>query len=338
MPRPMSLLVYIAPNRRDNSVVKTLSIPSVGDSDTTESVALTVPNIVLGIMRTISLSDTELRSLVGTALDVGVVMFDHADRYGPEPHACERQFGGSGAIPAHRRGEVILQSKVGIRQGYFDFSREHIVESARASLAALGTDYLDVLLLHRPDALVEPDEVAAAFDELAAAGDVRHFGVSNHTPGQIELLRRSVRQPLRFHQLQFGLGHPGLVSQGITANMQGADTSNSRDLGALDYARLHGQTVQAWSPFQHGFFEGVFLGDRVRYPELNALLDDLAAAYHVTPTAIATAWITRHPAHMQVVLGTTRPERVREAAAGSDLPLTRPEWYALYRAAGQLLP
>jgi len=194
-----------------------------------------------------------------------------------------------------------------------------------------------VFLLHRPDALVEPEEVARAFDELEAAGKVRAFGVSNHTPGQIELLRRYVRQPIVANQVQLSITHAPLVAQGIAPNMQALDQSVVRDNGTLDYCRLHDITLQAWSPLQAGFFTGPFLGSP-RYPELNAVVDRLAEQYAVTPLAIATAWITRHPARMQVVLGTTTPSRVVEAAAGSQIPLTRAEWYELFAAAGYTVP
>ncbi|HEU4755304.1 MAG TPA: aldo/keto reductase, partial [Agromyces sp.] len=188
-----------------------------------------------------------------------------------------------------------------------------------------------------PDALVEPDEVARAFDELAASGKVLHFGVSNHTPGQIELLKKSVTQPIVANQLQLSITHAPTVAQGLAANMQGVEQSTSLDLGIVDYCRLHDITIQAWSPFQAGFFTGVFL-DSPEYPELNTVLERLAAKYDVPTIAIATAWITRHPAGMQVVLGTTTPSRVAAAAQGSDIPLTRAEWYELVRAAGYRVP
>lgn len=301
-------------------------------------VAVDASNIVLGLMRIEPLSDEEIRTLVRTARDEGVTVFDHADIYGEERHGSERRFGDAGAIPAAERDQVVIQSKVGIRDGYFDFSREHILATVDESLAALRTDYLDLLLLHRPDTLVEPEEVAAAFDELQAAGKVRAFGVSNHTPGQIDLLRRYVSQPIVANQVQLSITHAPLVAQGVAANMAGLPQSIDRDNGILDHARLHDITLQAWSPFQKGFFDGVFLGDREHFAELNDVIDELAASYGVTPTAIATAWITRHPAGIQVVLGTTNAQRVRDASAGSDLPLTREEWYRLFRAAGHILP
>ena len=300
---------------------------------------LTVPNVVLGLMRIQEKTDEEVRTLVKTARDAGISFFDHADVYGSALHGCETRFAEAMQLTSSEREQIVLQTKAGIvREGpYFDFSYEHIVESVNGSLAALGTDYIDILLLHRPDALVEPDEVARAFDELSAAGKVRSFGVSNHTPGQIELLRRSVTQPLVANQLQLSVTHAPLVAQGVAANMQALDQSISRDSGTLDYCRLNDITVQAWSPFQAGFFNGVFLGSS-DYPELNAVIDRLAAKYDVPAIAIATAWITRHPAQMQVVLGTTNPERVAGAALGSDLPLTRAEWYEMFRAAGYTVP
>ncbi|MEU4361656.1 aldo/keto reductase [Promicromonospora sp. NPDC023987] len=300
---------------------------------------LTAPNVVLGLMRIQEKTDEEVRTLVRTATDSGISFFDHADVYGSGPHGCEKRFAEAMRLTSSEREQLVLQTKAGIvRDGpYFDFSYEHIVESVDGSLAALDTDYIDILLLHRPDALVEPDEVARAFDDLSASGKVRSFGVSNHTPGQIELLRRSVSQPIVANQLQLSVTHAPLVAQGVAANMQALDQSVSRDSGTLDYCRLNDITVQAWSPFQAGFFSGVFLGSP-EYPELNAVIDRLAAQYDVPAIAIATAWITRHPARMQVVLGTTNPERVAGAALGSDVPLTRAEWYEMFRAAGYTVP
>ena len=299
-----------------------------------------VPNVVLGLMRIQQMDDDAVRELVRTGRDAGIDFVDHADVYGDELHGCERRFAEAMQLTQSEREQLTIQSKAGIvREGpYFDFSYEHLVESVEGSLRALGTDYLDVLLLHRPDALVEPDEVARAFDELESSGKVRAFGVSNHTPGQIELLKRSVRQPIVANQLQLSITHAPIVAQGVAANMAGEDQSLTLDGGGiLDYCRLHDITVQAWSPFQAGFFTGVFLGSE-EYPELNAVIDRLAARYGVPPIAIAVAWITRHPAGMQVVLGTTTPERVAGAAQGSDVPLTRAEWYELFRAAGHRVP
>ena len=309
--------------------MKTLALPQTD---------LSASNIVLGMMRIAELSDQEIRTLVETALDAGITMFDHADIYGGPGHGCETRFGEAVTFSPAEREKVLIQTKTGIRDGYFDFSERHIVESAEASLKALGLDHIDILLLHRPDSLVEPDEVAAAFDALESAGKVRHFGVSNHTPGQIELLKRSVRQPLAFNQVQLSITHAPLVASGVAMNMQQLPQSSSRDNGLLDYSRLNDITLQAWSPFQKQWFDGSFLGDRENFSELNDVVDELGAKYGVSGTAIAVAWITRHPADFQVVVGTTSPQRVRDAAAGSDLPLTREEWYRLLTAAGYTLP
>ncbi|PFG44244.1 putative oxidoreductase [Isoptericola jiangsuensis] len=299
-----------------------------------------VPNVVLGLMRIADMDDDAVRELVRTARDAGIDFVDHADVYGKDLHGCERRFAEAMQLTPSQRDELTIQSKAGIvREGpYFDYSYDHLVSSVEGSLEALGTDYLDVLLLHRPDALVEPDEVARAFDHLESAGKVRAFGVSNHTPRQIDLLKKSVRQPIVANQLQLSITHAPIVAQGVAANMAGEDQALTLDGGGiLDYCRLHDITVQAWSPFQAGFFTGVFLGSD-DYPELNAVIDRLAAQYDVPPIAIAVAWITRHPAQMQVVLGTTTPERVTGAAQGSDVPLTRAEWYELFRAAGYRVP
>ncbi|WP_336662679.1 aldo/keto reductase [Leucobacter sp. USHLN154] len=300
---------------------------------------LIVSDVVLGLMRIQDKSDDEVRTLVGAARDAGITFLDHADIYGDPLHGCERRFAEALRLTPSEREQWVIQSKAGIvKDGpYFDFSYEHIVESVHGSLDALGTDYLDILLLHRPDALVEPEEVARAFDELSASGKVRAFGVSNHTPRQIDLLRKYVTQPLVANQLQLSITHSPMIAQGIAANMQGLPQSVTRDDGVVDYCRLHDITVQAWSPFQANFFDGPFLGSD-RYPELNTVIERLAAQYGVPPEAIAVAWITRHPARMQVVLGTTSPDRVAAAAQGSDVTLTRAEWYELFRAAGYTVP
>ncbi|OJU40277.1 MAG: aldo/keto reductase [Microbacterium sp. 69-10] len=300
----------------------------------------TAPAVVAGMMRIPDKTDAEVRELYDTARAAGIDFFDHADIYGGAMHVCEDRFASALRLSAAERDEIILQTKCGIvpPEQMFDFSYEHIVTQVEGSLKALRTDHIDVLLLHRPDALVEPEEVARAFDELSAAGKVRAFGVSNHTPRQIDLLRTAVTQPLIANQLQLSITHSPIIAQGIAANMSGEEQSIVRDGGGIvEYCRINGITIQAWSPFQAGFFDGVFLGNP-KHPELNAVIDRLAAKYAVEPIAIATAWITRHPAHMQVVLGTTTPQRVADAAAGADVELSRSEWYELFRAAGHIVP
>ena len=300
----------------------------------------TAPAVIAGMMRIPDKTDAEVRELYDTARAAGIDFFDHADIYGGAMHVCEERFASALQLSAAERDEIILQTKCGIvpSEQMFDFSYEHIVTQVEGSLKALRTDHIDVLLLHRPDALVEPEEVARAFDELSAAGKVRAFGVSNHTPRQIDLLRTAVTQPLIANQLQLSITHSPIIAQGVAANMSGEEQSIVRDGGGIvEYCRINGITIQAWSPFQAGFFDGVFLGNP-KHPELNAVIDRLAAKYAVEPIAIATAWITRHPAHMQVVLGTTTPQRVADAAAGADVELSRSEWYELFRAAGHIVP
>ncbi|NTV39419.1 MAG: aldo/keto reductase family oxidoreductase [Demequinaceae bacterium] len=310
--------------------MKTYNLPGI---------AVPASNVVLGLMRIQDKTDEEVRTLVGTALDAGITVMDHADVYGSDYHGCEKRFAEAMQLTSSQREAMVIQSKAGIvREGpYFDFSYERIMGQVNGSLEALGTDYLDLLLLHRPDALVEPEDVAKAFDELEASGKVRAFGVSNHTPGQIDLLRRYVKQPIVANQVQLSVTHAPLIAQGVASNMAGLDQSISLDNGIVDYCRLHDITLQAWSPFQAGFFTGPFLGNP-EYVKLNAVVDRLAAKYDVPALAIATAWITRHPAQWQVVIGTTTPERVAAAAQGSEIPLTRAEWYEMFRAAGYTVP
>ena len=300
-----------------------------------------VSNVVVGMMRINDKSDAEIRALYEAARGNGINMIDHANIYGRD-HLCERRFAEAVPLSPSERADVVIQTKAGIvtdpAGAYFNFSYDELVTQAEESLRSLNTDYIDVFLLHRPDSLVEPEEVARAFDHLHESGKVRAFGVSNQTPRQMELLRKHVNQPLVANQLQLSITHCPIIAEGISTNMQHAEQSVVVDGGGiLDYCRLTDTTIQAWSPFQKGFFDGVFLGDP-DFPELNAAIDRIAAKYGVTPTAIAVAWITRHPANMQVVLGTTNPQRVADAAAGSEIPLTHAEWYELFRTAGHIVP
>jgi predicted oxidoreductase len=309
------------------------------------STNIQVPNIIAGMMRISDKTDAEIRELYTAAREAGITAFDHADLYGFNHagggiHYCERRFGEALKLNSAERHQIFLQTKSGIidKPWGYDQSYDHIVGAAERSLKALNTEYLDLLLLHRPDALVEPEEVARAFDHLQSSGKVRAFGVSNHTPRQIDLLKTAVKQPIVANQVQLSITHSTIVAQGLSSNMVGQDDSITRDGGGVvDYARINRITLQAWSPFQKGFQDGVFL-DSPDYPELNAELKRLAAKYKVAPGAIATAWITRHPAGMQVVMGTTTPSRLIETAAGSNIPLTRSEWYALIQAAGHNVP
>lgn len=296
--------------------------------------ALTASEISLGCMRMADLSKEDANKVINTALENGIDFFDHADIYGGGK--SEEVFADAIDMNATIREKMILQSKCGIRQGFFDFSKEHIISSVEGSLKRLKTEYLDTLLLHRPDTLFEPEEVAAAFTELEKSGKVRHFGVSNQNPGQIELLKKYVDQELIANQLQFSIMHTGMIDTGFNVNMT-IDPSLDRDGGILEYSRLNNMTIQAWSPFQYGFFEGVFL-DNDKFPELNNTIDKIAADKGVTNSAIAVAWIQRHPASFQTVVGTMNPGRIADIAKASDVTLSREEWYEIYRAAGNQLP
>lgn len=295
---------------------------------------LQVPVIAVGCMRINGLSKPDAERFVQTALDGGATFFDHADIYGGG--TCEEIFADAIHMNSTVREKIILQSKCGIRKGMFDFSREHILEAVDGSLKRLKTDYLDVLLLHRPDALVEPEEVAEAFDKLYSSGKVRNFGVSNQNPMQIKLLQKSLKQPIIANQLQLSITNVTMISAGLHVNMLD-ETAVNRDGSILDFCRLSDITIQPWSPFQYGFFEGVFL-DNEKFPELNARIDEIAAKYEVTNTTIVIAWLLRHPAHMQPVTGTMNAERLKDCMKAADIYLTREEWYAIYRAAGNTLP
>lgn len=295
---------------------------------------LTVPEIALGCMRINELDKKGAEQFVQTALEEGINFFDHADIYGAGK--CEEIFADAINMNETIREKIILQSKCGIRKGFFDFSKEHILNSVDAILKRLKTDYLDILLLHRPDTLVEPEEVAEAFSTLHTLGKVRHFGVSNQNPMQIELLQKYVEQKLVINQLQFSITNATMISAGINVNMENAAAVN-RDGSILDYCRLKEITIQPWSPFQYGFFEGVFLGSD-KFKELNKKIDELAEKYKVTNTTIAIAWILRHPAKMQPIVGTTSQMRLKEICKASHITLTKEEWYEIYRAAGNILP
>ncbi|GJM77595.1 aldo/keto reductase family oxidoreductase [Paenibacillus sp.] len=295
---------------------------------------LEVPVIAVGCMRINSLDKAGAERFVQTALEEGANFFDHADIYGGG--SCEEIFADAIHMNPEIREKILLQSKCGIRQGSFDFSKEHILSSVDGILKRLRTEYLDVLLLHRPDALVEPEEVAEAFDQLHASGKVRHFGVSNQNPMQIQLLQKYVKQPIVANQLQLSITNTTMISAGINVNMENEAAVN-RDGSVLDFCRLNEITIQPWSPFQYGFFEGVFLGNE-KFPELNQKIDEIAAKYGVTNTTIAIAWLLRHPAQMQPVIGTMNIDRLKDCIQAGEIRLTREEWYEIYRAAGNILP
>lgn len=294
-----------------------------------------VSAIAVGCMRMSRVPLKQVAELVDAAMERGVNFFDHADIYGRGE--CETIFAKAVNMSGQKREDMFIQSKCGIVPGkMYDFSKKHILESVEGSLKRLGTDYLDALLLHRPDTLCEPEEVAAAFDELECSGKVRFFGVSNHTPMQIKLLKKCVKQPIMANQVQFGAAHASMIRSGMEANMM-SDGAVNRDGGVLDYCRVHDITMQAWSPFQYGMFEGVFLGSE-KFGALNDKIREIAEKYNVTDTTIAVAWILRHPANMQVLSGTMTLSRFEDICRASEICLTREEWYEIYLAAGNMLP
>ncbi len=297
--------------------------------------------LVLGCMRLTRLTGSELDTHLKTALELGINFFDHADIYGGFG-ACERHFGEWLRANPHLRSQMLIQSKCAIVQNdarqniAFDFSYAHILKSVENSLQNLGIEQLDVLLLHRPDALFEPEEVAAAFDELQTSGKVRAFGVSNMHSGQIALLQRAVSHKLVANQLQFGPGHTGMIDHALRMNTN-LPFSEDRDSNTLDYCRLHGITIQAWSPYQYGLVKGTFM-DNPDYPELNTALEEVGRKYGITKNGAVAAWIARHPAKMQMIAGTMNTQRLREIAAGMDTQLSREDWYRIYSSEGRYLP
>lgn len=292
--------------------------------------------IGLGCMRIASLNKAQAEIVIKTALEEGINFFDHADIYGQG--AAEELF--SKAINMHDsiRENIVLQSKCGIVPGkMYDFSKEHILRSVDGILKRLDTDYLDILLLHRPDTLMEPEEVAEAFQKLHDCGKVKYFGVSNHNPLQIELLNKYLGEnKIIINQMQFGIMHTPMIDEGLNVNTM-FDTAINRTGGILEYCRLKDIFIQAWSPYQYGFFEGAFLNSD-KFPNLNRTINKVAQKYGVSNTTIATAWILRHPAKMQPIVGSMNPNRIRDIAKASNIKLTREEWYEIYISAGNELP
>ena len=296
-----------------------------------------VVRMILGCMRMPNLSVQEAATMIQAAVDLGINYFDNATCY--TQGVAETRFGDALKASGIHREDLLIQTKCGLcfERNEFDWTKKNILESVDDSLRRMQLDYLDVLLLHRPDVLYDPQEVAEAFDFLVESGKVRHFGVSNVPPMMLEVLRKYVRQPLIINQLQLSLEQSQLIDQSLYLNNLSTDRSTDRDNGLLDYCRLHEITIQAWSPLQYGMIDGCFL-DHPDYPELNAELSRLAEKYQVTKAAIALAWILRHPANMQVIVGTMNPEHLKESAEAMNIRLTHHEWYELYLAAGKYLP
>ena len=290
--------------------------------------------ISLGCMRMGKLEEKRVDAIMDTALECGINFFDHADIYGDGN--AEKVFGEYLKRHPGAREKMMVQTKCAICDSWFDFSKEHILKSVDGSLSRLGIDYIDALLLHRPDTLMEPEEVAEAFDILESSGKVRYFGVSNQNMMQMELMKTAVKQPLIINQLQFSVTEAGLVTSGMNVTLKNPE-SVMHDDAFLEYSRIKNITIQTWSPLQYGFFEGNFV-DNEKFPELNKKLAEIGEKYSLTKTGVAAAWILRHPANMQLIAGTMNPEHLTEICKAADVTLTRSEWYEIYRSAGHMLP
>lgn len=295
---------------------------------------LEVSRIALGCMRMDALSVADVSRVLDTALENGITFFDHADIYGGGQ--SERNFAAAVKEVGLKREDIVLQSKCGIHDGYFDFSKEHILQSVDGILSRLETDYLDVLALHRPDALMEAEEVTEAFHLLKASGKVRHFGVSNQNIYQMELLQSYMETPIAVNQLQLSPAHTPMIDAGFHVNMKD-DAATMRDGGLIDYCQLKKITIQAWSPFLVSLSEGIFATNPA-YAQLNETISKYARRYGVSDEAIVVAWILRHPAKIQTIVGSMNPERIAHIAQAEKVTLTRAEWYDIYMSAGNILP
>lgn len=313
--------------------------------------------VILGMMRINSLSEAELEKLIDTSLSLGINSFDNADIYAYGK--CEEKFGAFLSQHQNLREKIYIQSKCGICKGYYDLSKEHILSSVDDSLKRLHTDYLDMLFLHRPDVLMEEDEVVEALAELQNAGKIRAIGVSNMSAGQTELIMSALQRKSisdsnaeasaaethcfpdtqKYHisasQLQLSLGHTGMINEWVNVNMNHDNAKNTG--GLLEFLRLHKIGIQAWSPLQHGFFKGTFL-ENDKYERLNQRLDVFSETYSASKSAIALAFDLRVPGVTNVVVGTTKPEHLKDLACASQITLSREDWYSLYLAAGNGLP
>lgn len=290
--------------------------------------------IGIGCMRIGSKEKQDVEDIIHTALDCGINFFDHADIYGGGN--SEKLFGEVLKDDPSLREKMVIQSKCGINKGMYDFSKGHILSSVEGILERLNIDYLDSLLLHRPDVLMDPKEVNEAFTELYESGKVRSFGVSNMNRFQMELLQSDLSYTLTANQLQLSLAHTPLIDEGINVNT-GCNKGIVRASGTLEYLKQNNITLQTWSPLQFGMFRGIFI-DHEDYKELNDRLQILADKYSVSKDTIAYSWLLRLPQKVQVIVGTTTPERIENAAKAAEITLTAREWYDLYKAAGNRLP
>lgn len=295
---------------------------------------LSTSQLGLGCMRMASESLDKAVKVIDTAYEQGITFFDHADIYGKGQ--SEKIFAKALKETNIKRDEIVLQSKVGIRDGFFDFSKEHIINATDGILERLDVEYLDMLLLHRPDTLMDPEEVAEAFEALYISGKVRYFGVSNQNSGQIELLQKYLSRPLIANQLQFGPAHTPMIDAGFNVNMTN-NLSVNHDGGILEYCRLNNITIQSWSPYQVSLSEGLFI-NHPDFQEMTKTIENLAEHYKVSVEAIVIAWINRHPAKIQTIVGSMSPNRIKLMTEAFSVQLSREEWYDVYRSGGRELP
>lgn len=299
----------------------------------TQTSLVTAP-IALGCMRMANIGFENAEKVIHTAIEQRIDLFDHADIYGAGE--SERVFGQVLKASPGLREKMIIQSKCGIGKGFYNASKEHILSATEGILRRLQLEQIDILLLHRPDALMEPEEVADAFDRLEKAGKVRFFGVSNQNSAQIALLQKYCKQKLIINQLQFGPAHTGMIDAGINTNVN-CNEAISKDGYILDYCRLNEICIQAWSPFQYGMFQGVFLNN-THFKALTNELEATAERYGITASAMVAAWIMRHPAGIQTIIGSMNPARICEICSALDINISREEWYRIYLSAGNPLP
>lgn len=290
--------------------------------------------IALGCMRISKLSVDEAEILIKTCIDSGVKFFDHADIYGRRK--CEEIFGEVLKRNPNLRSKMIIQSKCGIRKGFYDFSFDYIINQVKESIRLLNCGYLDILLLHRPDALVDFDELNKAFNYLYDAGLVKSFGGSNMSSWQIELYNSKLEHKIEYNQVQFSIVHANMIDSGLFVNMNASEASD-RSGGMLEYAMLKGIKIQAWSPLMASWSYGTFI-DNPKYDKLNEKLEELVLKYNAPKNAIAVSWILRHPANIMPIVGTTSAVHLLEMIKGLDITLTKEEWYSLYLSAGHILP
>lgn len=297
-----------------------------------------VSTIIQGCMRMPGLTKEDAAKVIRTAFDCGINFYDHATCYG-ENGAAESKFAEAFPLSGVKREDIYIQSKCGLcfERNEFDWTKDNILSSVDDSLRRLNVEYLDMLLLHRPDLIFDPEEVAEAFDRLEASGKVRHFGVSNVVPMQLELLKKYVKQPLVVNQLQLSLEQSQLIDQDLYMNNKTTDYSVNRDGNAIDYCRLNDITIQAWSPLQVGMFQGTFV-DNPDFPELNKVLGEIGERENASKSAVAVAWILRHPAKMQAIIGSMNPEHIKDVCAAADINISHHDWYELYLASGKFLP